>query len=213
MATNPVWRKTLPQWRSQLDGWVRARNTVTLRLCDIFFDFDAAYGDQARATGLRHYVTNRIRGNHPFLASFFQAMAGHGVAVDRLGRLVRETEDEIHRGEMNLKYAGLVPLVEAVRLLALREGVAEAGTLERLAALHRQGHLDDDERDYLAAAHRLMSTLVLRRQVADLKAGLPPGSWVSPGELTRRERRELAAGLGAVRRLRDRVKLIFTAEL
>jgi signal-transduction protein with cAMP-binding, CBS, and nucleotidyltransferase domain len=213
MATNPVWRKSLPQWRAQLDGWVRARSSVTLRLCDIFFDFEAAYGDPARATGLRHYVTNRVRGNHPFLSAMYNAMADNSVAVDRFGRLVRETEDEIHRGQINLKYMGLVPLVESVRLLALREGVEEAGTLDRLAALHRTGHLDADERDYLAAAHRLMSTLVLRRQVADLKAGLAPSSWVAPGELTRRERHDLAAGLGAVRRLRERVRSIFTAEL
>ena len=213
MATNPVWRKTLPQWRAQLDGWVRTRNTVTLRLCDIFFDFESIYGDHARATGLRHHVTNRIKGNHAFLASLFQAMADHGVAVDRLGRLVRETEDEVHRGQINLKYAGLVPLVESVRLLALREGVEEAATLDRLVALHRLGHLEEDERDYLAAAHRLMSNLVLRRQVADIKAGQPAASWVAPTELTRRERDELAARLGAVRRFRERVRAMFTAEI
>jgi signal-transduction protein with cAMP-binding, CBS, and nucleotidyltransferase domain len=213
MATNPVWRKTLPQWRAQLDGWVRTRNTVTLRLCDIFFDFEAAYGDPARATGLRHHVTNRIKGNHPFLSALYQAMADHGVAVDRLGRLVRETEDEIHRGQINLKYMGLVPLVEAVRLMALREGVEEAGTLDRLAALFGLGRLDEDERDYLAAAHRLMSVLVLRRQVADLKAELSPSSWVAPAELTQRERNELRAGLSAVRRFRERVRGMFTADL
>ena len=39
MATNPVWRKTLPQLRRQVAGWMRARTGTALLLCDILFDF------------------------------------------------------------------------------------------------------------------------------------------------------------------------------
>ena len=41
MATNPLWRKTLSQWIEQISIWSRKRNSTTLRLCDIFFDFRA----------------------------------------------------------------------------------------------------------------------------------------------------------------------------
>jgi signal-transduction protein with cAMP-binding, CBS, and nucleotidyltransferase domain len=39
MATNPLWRKSLPQWRAQLSYWMRRRNPAVLRSADIFFDF------------------------------------------------------------------------------------------------------------------------------------------------------------------------------
>lgn len=212
MATNPVWRKTLPQWRAQVDLWLRKRDTVTIRLCDIFFDFQPAYGSTVRAAELRDHVARRVKGNHAFLAEMYRTTADHGVAVDRFGRLIAETTGA-HRREINLKYAALVPLVETVRLLTLREGLTRTATLDRLEDLARVGLLGSDELDYLAGAFRLVATLLLRRQLDDLHGGQTVGTHVALDEMTQRERDMLGDGLTAIRRFRDRVKTMFTATL
>ena len=60
MATNPVWRKTLPQWRRQATLWMRGWVPATLLFCEIFFDFRCAYGECALAQDLRAFVTSSV---------------------------------------------------------------------------------------------------------------------------------------------------------
>ncbi|NBC31649.1 MAG: CBS domain-containing protein [Alphaproteobacteria bacterium] len=213
MATNPVWRKTLTQWQRQVNAWLRTRNAITVRLCDIFFDFRPVQGDPARADALRDFVTERLKDNHPFLAAMYENTAGHAVAVDRLGRFVTEKEDLSHRGHINLKYMGTVPLVETVRLAALKAGVAATSTLDRLAGLYDKGEIDFDEFDALQAAFGQITLVLLQRQLADAKAGEAVSNFVDPNTLTRRQRGELTDALAAIRRYRDRVRGDFTAPL
>lgn len=213
MATNPVWRKTLTQWQRQVNAWLRTRNAITVRLCDIFFDFRPVQGEPARAQALRDFVTERLKENHPFLAAMYENTAGHSVAVDRLGRFVTEKEDRRHRGKINLKYMGTVPLVETVRLAALKAGVAATSTLDRLAGLHEKGGIDFDELDALQAAFRQITGVLLQRQLADARAGEDVGNFVDPDSLTRRQRGELTDALVAIRRFRDRIRGEFTAPL
>jgi signal-transduction protein with cAMP-binding, CBS, and nucleotidyltransferase domain len=49
MATNPLWRKALAQWQSQVTGWVHSRGNQEIMFTDIFFDFRAIYGAARRA--------------------------------------------------------------------------------------------------------------------------------------------------------------------
>lgn len=213
MATNPVWRKTLTQWQRQVNAWLRTRNEITVRLCDIFFDFRPVQGDPERGRVLRDFVTERLKDNHPFLGAMYENTAGHSVAVDRLGRFVTEREDRRHRGKINLKYMGTVPLVETARLAALKAGVGATSTLERLAGLHDKGDISYDELDALQAAFRQITGVLLQRQLADAKAGEDIGNFVDPHTLTRRQRGELTDALVAIRRFRDRIRGEFTAPL
>ena len=46
MATNPMWRKTLPQWVSQIEGWA-LRRSPKRSPADIFLDFRPIWGELA----------------------------------------------------------------------------------------------------------------------------------------------------------------------
>ena len=120
---------------------------------------------------------------------------------------------EDHKGEMNLKHAGTLPLVEAMRLLILREGIEAISTLERMNALKEKGILNDDEHDYLAGAYRHISHMLLRQQIADFKAERKVTNFVDPNSLSKRERDMLVDGFKAIRSFRDRIKSEFTGEI
>jgi signal-transduction protein with cAMP-binding, CBS, and nucleotidyltransferase domain len=213
MATNPVWRKTLPQWFAQVRGWTRRRGNIALRLCDIFFDFRPVFGDAAMADELRGFVARIVQDNFMFLHDMYREEADHDVALGLFGRLVTERQDEDHKGEVNLKYAGTIPLVESVRLLSLRHGITATATLARIEALHRTGHVDHNEQDYLAGAFRHITGLLLRQQIADFKAGRKVGNFIVPELLSRREKDMLVDSFKAIREFRGKVKAEFTAEL
>ena len=213
MATNPLWRKTLTQWKDQIALWSRKRNPTALRLCDIFFDFRSAWGDAAMAEELRAVVTSITSANPAFLRDMYADDAEHGVALGFFGRFITERKDKAHKGKINLKHTGTLPLVESVRLLALSEGIEELSTLGRMRVLHESGILGVDEYDYLSGAYTLITRLLLRQQIADFKANVAVSNYIKPKILTERERDMLVDSFKAIRALRDRVKDEFSFEV
>lgn len=213
MATNPLWRKTRSQWKHQVEIWNKRRNTTILRLCDIFFDFRSSWGDAAMADELRHHITQVVGGNQSFLRDMYEDDREHGTALGWFGRFITEKDDKDHLGEMNLKHTGTLPLVEAMRLLSLREGIEEVSTLARMEALHARGVLEDDEYDYLEGAFRTLSQILLRQQIKDYQAGKMVSNYVDPKSLTERERDILTDSLKAIHSLRERMRSEFTGEI
>jgi CBS domain-containing protein len=221
MATNPLWRKTLTQWRDQITLWRRRRTVAALRLSDIFLDFHAVFGEIDLAAALRAHVTDQMRQSPVFLRDMQADDAEHGVALGWPGRLlgglfgrfVIEKDNAAHLGAINLKHTGTLPLVEAARLLALREGISETSTRTRLEGLRQRGLIDADDADYLVAALDHITTLLLRRQIADFKANTPVSNYVHPDTLTARERDHLVESFKAINRLRDQVKSEFTGDV
>jgi signal-transduction protein with cAMP-binding, CBS, and nucleotidyltransferase domain len=213
MATNPVWRKTASQWRAQLDYWLRKRNLVTLRLFDIFFDFRAVHGAHHLAAELRDDFAERLRGNRPFIRAVYEKDEEFGVALGLFNRLLVERHVEAHKGKLNLKLNGTLPLVDAVRALALLHGVKATPTLARIAALQDLDILDHDEADYLAGAFRHLTALILRSQMTEQRAGRPVSNYVDPRGLTERERDMLVDSLKAIRDLRGRIHVELTGDI
>jgi len=142
MAINPVWRKTRTQWQAQVAGWIARRNEVALHLCDVLFDFQSFYGETGLAEDLRHVILRLCQAHPGFLRDMFGVQADHRAALGWFGRLRTERDDPAHRGKINLKYAGTLPLAEAIRLLALRRAVPATDTLARIDALAEAGELD-----------------------------------------------------------------------
>lgn len=213
MAVNPLWRKTLSQWKLQLSLWQKKRDTVALRLADIFFDFRAVYGAAELADDVRRHVTELTKDNPSFLREMYRDESEHKVALGLFGRLLTEKNIEEHKGKLNLKITGTLPLVEGVRLLALREGIEDGSTLTRIDALREAGVLDADEQDYLRGAFEHIARLLLRQQIADFKAGRQVSNYVPPKALSLRERDMLKDSFRAIQKLRHRLKTELAGEL
>ena len=213
MATNPVWRKTRSQWRQQIQIWGRKRSTIAVQFSDIFFDFRGAYGELEMVRDLRSVAVEMAEKSPAFLAELHRESARLGVALGWFGRLVTEKDKPEHRGEINLKHMGTLPLVGNVRLLALKHGVEKTSTLQRIEALHTLDVLNDDDADYLRGAFGHITGLLLREQIADFKAGHPVGNHVHPDTMSERERDILVDSLKAIDGLRKRVAHEFTGEI
>jgi signal-transduction protein with cAMP-binding, CBS, and nucleotidyltransferase domain len=209
MATNPLWRKTASQWRDQIWLWGERRSPVAVLFADIFMDFAPAWGDADAAAALRTEVTRMLARFPALLRAMAEDETGRGVALSLFGNLKVEN-DAAHPGRTDLKLHGTLPLVGATRLYALRAGMAETGTLARLAALARLGAVGADDAEALAQAYATVTFVMLRQQLADFRAGQPVGNHVDPDALTRLERDRLVDALKAIERLRKRARADFT---
>src|SRR6266536_1637998 len=121
MATNSLWRKTLTQWQAQVTGWVRSRDNQEIMFTDIFFDFRAISGSPELAPALRRHVTAAAQNNLPFLAQISWLQHDRTSSVDLFGHLI--AKDGPEQDAIDLKLRGTKPLVEIVRLLALKNGI------------------------------------------------------------------------------------------
>ena len=208
MATNPVWRKTLSQWIEQVQLWGRKRNSIAIRLADIFFDFQPVWGNFKLAEALRHEVLKAVKANNFFLSEMFNSQLDHGVALGMFNRIA--TDDN---GDVDLKYHGTLPLVETVRLLALQHGLSETATLERIQKLHQVEVLSDTETDYLTSAFSFITQLLLKWQVAEYEASEPVTRFVKLKSLTKREKESLVNTFRHIEAFRKRIKAEFTGDV
>jgi signal-transduction protein with cAMP-binding, CBS, and nucleotidyltransferase domain len=213
MPTNPLWRKTLSEWKDQIDTWNRRALAAPLLDFDIFFDFRPCWGEARLAAALRRHVTEVTSGNMPFLRALFGGDRDHGTALRWFGRFATERNDAARRGMVNVKLYGTLPLVEGTRMLALREGIEATGTIERLHAAHESRTLNGDEHDDLVAAHGTIGRLLLRQQFADFRAGVPVSNYVDPRRLRRRERTRLREAFAAIEALRARIRFEFGGQI
>ncbi|MFM2147715.1 MAG: hypothetical protein RLZZ187_21 [Pseudomonadota bacterium] len=197
MAMNPLWRKTRSQWRHQLGLWARKRSGAALLFADIFLDLRAGWGDPEPAAALRAEAIGLLAAQPAWGAMLAAQDARLGVGLTFWGGFA---DDEPGPGQRtDLKLHGLMPLVAAARLLALRAGVAEPATPERIAGLAAKGRLSVDEAARLQAAFALLLDILLRQQLADRAAGRPPGNLVDTAALPVEVRARLRDALKAVR--------------
>ena len=59
MATNPMWRKSLPEWKEQVQDWITNFNEQNLIYVDMLYDFRSVYGKPELADDLRNFIFDK----------------------------------------------------------------------------------------------------------------------------------------------------------
>lgn len=206
MARNTGWRGNEGQWRARVTDWLRHTTPEALLNIDIFFDLRPVYGALRLGANLQREALAAARSNPPFLRLLAEQTAQLHPAIGFFGGLKTDAQQRI-----DLKLGGLLPLVSAARLLALRQGSMETGTAARLRAAATAGLMNESDLASLLQAHILLLRLVLRQQIADLAAGRTPGSRVDITTLTRPDRDALRTALKSLELLPDMVQTALTA--
>ncbi|MFP7299210.1 DUF294 nucleotidyltransferase-like domain-containing protein [Neobacillus niacini] len=133
MASNPLWCKSLPQWRRQLADWLDDSSWELIRQLLIFIDGRSLYGNAGLLENLKMEVYQNIHKQNlikKLLSNTLHLKKGRGI----LGQILVETHGP-HSGALNIKEKALFPYVNAIRLLAIRGNIIETSTLSRLENL------------------------------------------------------------------------------
>ncbi|GAB4277375.1 MAG: DUF294 nucleotidyltransferase-like domain-containing protein [Deferrisomatales bacterium] len=208
MSSNPVWRKPLSEWRDQVRGWYANPSSNAVRYTTLFYDFLPIWGDATLARELRDFITAGIQQNFQLLRSLFDEASHHKVPLTLFKGFVTEKSGP-HKGQLDLKRSGLLFVVECARILALRHGVAETGTTDRLRALAEKGAIPKDEAEFVITAYKTLFHFLLTAQVQRLKQGEPADNYITPQELPIQERYLLRHALEATGRLQGMVHASF----
>jgi len=146
----------------------------------------------------------------PGLRDMGKATAEMTSGLDFFNRLRREKSGR-HRGEFDLEQYALAPLVTNVRILAVSDGLHEAGTIGRIKGLQVRGLLSVELTERLLRAYHDFTRLKVNRQLAR-GCDEDRSRFVNPHELTPDEEHLLRNGLEAVAGLEKIAYLRFTEQ-
>ncbi len=190
MASNPQWNQPFSAWAGYFDKWIRTPQPKDVLHATIFFDFRAGYGAKDLGLRLRHHLTKQLVGQELFLRFLAKDCLTTPSALTMFRGFAVERSGE-HKNKLDLKHKGLVPFVDFARLMALKHGVFETNTMERLQVLGEAGHISQGL--YLDAlqGYEFLMQIRLEHQQAQHDEGLIPDNYINPRDLSDLDRHTL----------------------
>jgi len=186
MAKNPHWCQPLSVWKKYFSTWIGTAEPEALMQASIFFDFRGGYGDLAIIDELRQHLFHSL-GEHP---NFFRYLAE--TTLERKPPLgffrtfVVESKGE-HRDALDVK-SPMITIVNYTRLYALKNGIEETNTQERMYQLFLKKRLSwEDYHDFEQAYSFLMQLRLARQLTAVIRENAKPDNYINPNKLSRLE--------------------------
>jgi len=188
-AGNPAWCRSLSEWESQLDEWFAERSFASVRHLLIYADARTVYGRPALLMRLKRLFADRVREDGEIMQAMLNNTLHHKAGLGPFGNLLTEPYGS-EAGGFDIKYGAYVPMVNAVRWLAIRKGIAATSTLERLSLLEDELG-PDTARKWREAFLGIMRLRAQTSSFVSEEGWRISGGMLSASQLTREVRREL----------------------
>ncbi len=208
MASNPKWCRPYKTWQGYFDNWIETPEPQEVLHATIFFDFRGSFGDPSLAARLRRHLAERAASRDIFLLYLAKDCLESRPPLSFFRNFIVEKDGE-HKNQLDLTSRGLVPFVDFARVMALRHGVQESNTLERLLVLHQAEHLSKELYTETVEAYEFLMQLRLVHQLRLLEEGKPPNNHINPGELTDLEKKALKEAFAVIHRLQNFLRYEF----
>ena len=210
MVSNPEWRRPAAEFGQTVRRWLLMPDAESLMALAIFIDAHAVCGDAQLLAQVRAQVDQLVVDNDVLKARFAAAIDAFETGSGWWNRLLSLGGDSVGE-QLDVKKAGLFPLVHGVRSLALEARLAPTSTVERIEALVAAGKLPADLAPELVDSLYFFMGLRLKAGLDALELGRQNGRLVDVARLTSLERDLLKDALGVVKRfkalLRQRYRL------
>lgn len=202
MAKNAQWRRSLSEWKGLLDKWLRSPTPENILSGSMFFDLRTLYGDAGFESALRRDITEKLTANALFLVYSAANAVRFKPPLGFFGRIKGKKRGG-YGESIDIKKAGIFPITEGVKAMALKEGIAAGGTRERVLGLEQAGVLGAGRAENLIAAFDFLVSLRLRGQLLAIEQDREPDNYLSLDRLNRIEYGRLRLSLEEVDRFQE----------
>ena len=202
MASNPLWRKSLSEWKLQINYWFEKQVRELGRYVTVLFDASAISGDVDLFKELKEYAFQVLSRHHEVFRVLHEEEGGHRVPLGWLRGFVTD-KSGLHKGELDVKKSGLIFVVETIRILALQHDIRETATLKRIAKMVEKGIIHSNDGEYYESAYQVLLHYALKSQVSKAVRGEKLDTYIDPKILSPRDKETLRQALKAVSTLQD----------
>ncbi len=158
MVSNPEWVNSTTEWTQKLTRWSQSYEGEATMNLSIASDGKPVAGNVALFKVARNTFFRRIQDNEIFFSHFAKAALHFDSALTFFGRLKNSAG-------MDIKKAGVFPIVHGVRSIALENKIAETNTFKRLEQLVEKRVLQKELADNLAEALSYFVHIRLQQQI------------------------------------------------
>lgn len=210
MGSNPTWCQPLRVWKEYYRKWIFQRDLSAqdILISSIFFDFRALYGPQNLLDELISGVKRAVPRSKVFLPHMALRSLELKPPLSFFNRFLVERSGQ-YKNHLNIKRHGLMPLIDAVRILAMEQGIFITNTLERIEGVTEKGVFSRGEGNDLLEAFNLMMLLRFRHHLEQMDRDEPLDNYIQPEELSQIQRSMLKMAFKTIERLQTQLEVRF----
>ncbi|GAA6143837.1 DUF294 nucleotidyltransferase-like domain-containing protein [Hydrogenophaga sp. 5NK40-0174] len=202
MAMTDTWRQPRRKWAEYFSRWTGSPDPKSLMLTCVFFDLRAIHGDAALLDGLRREVLDQTKGNSIFLAYMVGNAMQHQPPLGMFKGISTIRSGE-HKGTIDLKHTGVVPVVDLARVYALAGGHEAVNTTDRLTSAAAGGAITEERSRDLRDALEFLAYTRIQHQARQIASGDKPDNYLNPDEVSNFERSQLKDAFHVVQSLQN----------
>ena len=202
MASNTEWRQPVSAWNNYFSKWITQPEPKALMLSSIFFDMRPVYGDTSLFTNLQREMLVKTKSNQLFISHMVGNALKHKPPLGFFRNFMMVHDDE-HKNSLNLKHRGVVPIVDIARVIALKNGLSETNTVERLDAALQCKALSREMHGNLIDALEFISSLRIRHQAKQIHKGLAADNFLPIEELSGLEKSHLKDSFSIIKTMQQ----------
>ncbi len=158
MVSNPEWVNSVREWTGKLGKWSRSSNTTDMMNLAIAADGKPVAGNTALFKVSRNAFMREIFTDQVFFSFFARAALDFETPLTFFGQL------KTSHG-LDIKKAGVFPIVHGVRTMALQNKIIETNTFKRLELLAERRIVEREMAANLAEALSFFIQLRLQQQI------------------------------------------------
>ncbi|WP_276497234.1 DUF294 nucleotidyltransferase-like domain-containing protein [Pontibacter litorisediminis] len=212
MAKNSKWTHSLSHWKRNYSSWMQEPEPETVMKFSTFFDCRFIYGEATIIDELREYLDQELQ--KP-LGRFLYHMAKNALQYEPPLTFFKniKTFTKGSQEVFDIKKT-MTPIVDLVRVYALKNRIFKTNTGERLEALRDQGEFTDTDFQELMHAYYYLMSLRLRKQAVQIiQDRAEPDNLIDIRSLTRIEQVTLKEIFKTIANFQASIKLKFTNSL
>ena len=171
-------------------------------LSSVMFDLRPIAGETAFFTDLQAEILNLASANSIFVAHMISTSLKHAPPLGLLRGFSIARSGE-HRNQIDMKHAGVVPVVDLARVYTLIKRLHPVNTRARLIAAKSTAVISYAGARDLLVAYDMIADLRLRNQAMQIKAGQKPDNYLNPYDMGEFERSQLRDAFVVVRTMQS----------
>lgn len=209
MASNPEWTHSLSHWKNNYKTWIEESIPENAIKFSTFFDCRRLYGDPNIIEQLKDFLTIELqKPNDRFFAFIGKNALQYEPPLTFFKTIKTQTVGSTE--VFNIKKA-MTPIVDLVRVYALKNRIYEENTGGRLKALLDLAIFTQEQYDELHQSYYYLMSLRLRNQANQIRiAKLNPNNYIPIDSLTKIEKATLKEIFKTIHNFQIGIRLKFT---
>ncbi|WP_235991840.1 DUF294 nucleotidyltransferase-like domain-containing protein [Metabacillus schmidteae] len=205
MAKEEKWRKSVSQWKIDIQTWRNELDAQEIQNFTMFYDFRPIYGDFSLADEVRAFLNEKAQHSKTLQQLLMKDALRFKVSAHPFGLINLKQKNK----KINVKKTGLTQIIYSTRINAIKYGINEVSTIKRLNALKNLQAMHPRDVENAKTALHYLHYFRLRQNLKELENNSYVSNDIPIHELTKEDRLKLKEALQVAHRMQQVTKISF----